>query len=60
MEDLYQKLQHLLKTGAGYLDDDGELNLTLIQNKAYDGDADLLDLLLGKAEFKRQFFTQTA
>ena len=42
------------------MDDDGDLNLTLIQNKAYDGDADLLDLLLGNPAIQKKFFIQTA
>ena len=60
MDNIYQNLQNLLKSGKGYLDNDGDLNLTLIQNRAYDGDADLLDLLLGNPQMQKQFFIQTA
>ena len=60
MENIYYNLQNLLKSGEGYLDAEGRLNRTLILNKAYDGDGDLLDLLLGNPQMHKQFFTQTA
>ncbi len=60
MENLYEKLQTLLKAQENYCDNEGDLNLILIQDKAYNGDADLMDLLLGNPAIQKQFFTQTA
>lgn len=52
----YTKLTDLLKTNPNFVDDEGELLLAAVQDKAWKLDHDLIRLLLSDDEMKETFF----
>ena len=52
------KLTNLLKTNPAFLDDDGELLLAAVQDKAWKIDHELVRLLISDPEVKDKFFTE--
>lgn len=54
------KLTALLKTDKRFVDDEGELLLAAVQNKAWTCDHDLIKLLLSDKDIKAKFFDNIA
>lgn len=54
----YTKLTDLLKTNPNFVDDEGELLLAAVQDKAWKIDHDLIRLLLSDPELKVKFFDE--
>ncbi len=52
----HTKLINLLKTDSRFVDDEGELVLAAVQDRAWKTDRDLVKLLLSEAEIKAKFF----
>ncbi len=52
----YTKLTDLLKTNPNFVDDEGELLLAAVQDRAWKLDHDLIRLLLSDDEMKEKFF----
>jgi len=52
------KLINLLKTDARFVDDEGELVIAAVQDRAWKIDHDLVKLLLSDAEIKDKFFEE--
>ena len=56
----YTKLTDLLKTNLNFVDDEGELLLAAVQDRAWKLDHDLIRLLLSDDEMKEKFFDVVA
>ena len=52
------KLIDLLKTNRNFVDDEGELLLAAVQDRAWKMDRDLVKLLLSDKEIKTKFFEE--
>ena len=52
------KLINLLKTGLRFVDDEGELIIAAVQDRAWKIDRDLVKLLLSDKEIKATFFEE--
>ena len=52
------KLTNLLKTNPAFIDDEGELLIAAVQDKAWKIDHDLIKLLLSDKEIKDKFFEE--
>ena len=53
---LHTRLNNLLKTDSRFVDDDGELVIVAVQDRAWKTDRDLVKLLLSDEEIKTAFF----
>ncbi|MCI0478892.1 MAG: hypothetical protein L0Y55_21830, partial [Anaerolineales bacterium] len=54
----HTKLTALLKTDPRFVDDDGELIIAAVQDRAWQVDRALVKLLLSDAEIKAKFFEE--